>query len=116
MPSIERLAWRWAIANTIAMQALHNCPRARIVRYEDLCDKPVNLSQSLFHFAGLDWNKQTESFVNASTDFSGAERYYQVFRDPKKSVAKWRNELKVEEIDQVLRIAEQSPAGRLFMH
>jgi len=115
MQPIERLAWHWAIVNTVAIEALSNSTRGRIVRYEDLCENPVHLSKSLFNFAGLDWNRQTESFVKASTEFSGAEGYYDLLRDAKKSAHKWRNELTLEEIDQVSRIAEQSPAGRIFM-
>jgi hypothetical protein len=115
MQAIERLAWRWAISNTLAIEALSDCPRGYIVRYEDLCVNPVYISQSLFDFAGLDWNKQTESFVKATTDFSGAERFYGVFRNAKTSPHKWRNELTPGEIDQVSRIAEQLPAGRLYM-
>jgi hypothetical protein len=79
MQPLERLAWRWAISNTIAMDALCECSRARIVRYEDLCENPVQTSQSLLNFAGLTWNERTESFVKASTNFAGLERYYQVF-------------------------------------
>jgi Sulfotransferase family len=115
MQPIERVAWHWAIINTIAIEALSNCTRARIVRYEDLCENPVHLSQSLFKFAELDWNTQTESFVRASTESSGAGGYYDLRRDPQRSAHKWREELTLEEIDQVSRIAEQSPAGRMFM-
>jgi hypothetical protein len=116
MQPIERLTWHWAISNTVAMEALSGCPRGRIVRYEDLCENAIHLSQSLFDFAGIDWNPQTEAFINASSVFSGAERYYQVFRDSKKSPHKWRQELTQKETNQVLRIAEQSLAGRFVMN
>jgi hypothetical protein len=53
--------------------------------------------------------------LNGSTEFSGVERYCQVSRDPKKTSQKWRNELTPEEIYLVSRVAEQLPAGRLFM-
>ena len=81
MQPIERLAWHWAISNTIAMETLTGNTRGRIIRYEDLCENSKFVSQSLFDFAGLDWNAQTEDFVNASTKLSGVEGYYQLFRD-----------------------------------
>jgi hypothetical protein len=114
MPPIERLAWRWAIINTVAMEALNNESRGRIIRYEDLCDDPVPLSRQLFGFAGLSWQEQTESFINASTHSSTGERYYQVLRNPKNAANKWRQEMTADDIRRVLRITDQTPAGRLF--
>jgi hypothetical protein len=110
MPPVQRLAWHWAICNIMALEALRDCPRGRVIRYEDLCDNPVDLSKSLFAFVGLEWNMQTESFVNVSTESSGAERYYQIFRDPKQSAHKWRNELTADQMDQVSCVVEQLPA------
>jgi hypothetical protein len=112
MQPIERLTWHWAINNTIAMEALSGSPRGRIIRYEDLCENSKHISQSLFDFVELDWNSQTEKFVNASTEFSGVEGYYGVFRDSKKSPHKWHQELKQKDTDKILRIAEQTLPGR----
>jgi hypothetical protein len=73
----------------------------------------MEVSRQLFEFAELPWNRQTERFIQASTSRQSNE-FYSVFKDPKKSAYKWREELTEEEIHRVRSIAGDTVPGRLF--
>jgi len=108
MQPVERLAWRWLLVNEKAMQDLHGMSNSMILRYEDLCENPLRKSQELFDFAGLQWNEQTESFVDSSTHNS-KDGYYSVFKNPKEAANKWRSYLSEDEqflIRQVMNRSE----------
>lgn len=92
----ERLAWRWLLVNEKAMKELEGVNNNLVLRYEDLCENPLQKSQELFSFAGLVWNDQTEKFVSSSVHNS-KEGYYSVFKNPKEAAYKWRNYLSEEQ-------------------
>jgi hypothetical protein len=110
---VERLAWRWVLANEKAIKELEGLENCKIVRYEDLATKPMRIAKDLFRFAGLGWNPQTEGFIRKSVS-SEDKRYYSVFKDPSKSAFKWREELSDTDIERIVRILESSILGRLF--
>ncbi len=114
MTPVERLAWRWAISNEKAMNELDLFEKTRTIRYEDLCEQPERLARDLFEFSELNWNDQTEVFVQASVSHQGSERFYQVFRDPKKSASKWKQQLPTEQIDCILSSIKHTRPGKLF--
>lgn len=115
MRPIERLAWRWAISNEKCMNDIGGRPDTKVIRYEDLCEDPMSVSRELFEFAGLAWNDQTERFIHASTSYHGTESFYQVFRDPKKSAYKWKEQLSQEQISQIIDTIAQTKPGALFI-
>lgn len=114
MTPIERLAWRWALFNEKAMDDIQELERCMTVCYEDLCVAPEAVSRQLFNFAGLSWNSQTEQFIRQSTageNFS----YYSVFKDPRRSANKWRQQLTGEDIERVLNITRQTRPGQFYL-
>jgi len=115
MTPIKRLAWRWALSNEKAMNDLDPHTNSRIIRYEDLCEHPEELARELFDFSGISWNSQTEEFVKASVSHQGSERFYQVFRDPKKSASKWKTQLTDQHIACILTTIGQTRPGKLFV-
>lgn len=114
MMPVERLAWRWALSNEKAMNDLDAFENTRTIRYEDLCEQPEHLARELFEFSGLGWNPQTDKFVQASTSHQGSERFYQVFRDPKKSASKWKKQLTAEHIECIISCIGRTRPGKLF--
>ncbi len=52
MSRTERVAWRWALLNEKALSDLEGLPNCRVVRYEDLCERPHQVSRELFEFSG----------------------------------------------------------------
>lgn len=113
MPLAGQLAWQWVSLNELALEAFDGRENARLTVYEDVCADPVTHARELLAFAGLEWNEQTEDFIRRSTSYSGAERYYSVFRNAISSVSKWRSELSEEDQRIILDIARQS---RLAVH
>lgn len=110
---IERLAWRWVLFNTKAMQDIEGEPNCMTLRYEDLCRDPAGVAKKMFEFTQLSWNEQTERFVNESTS-KDVGRYYSVVKDPLKASSKWREELSAEDIDRIYSIVSKTQLGALY--
>ena len=109
----ERLAWRWVLYNDLAIRDAKNSGRCAVIRYEDVCYDPVEQMQEHFAFAGLDWPRQTESFIEKSTGKSD-DAYYSVFRDSKLAAVKWRQELAPEVIERILNVVSGTAPGSLY--
>ena len=97
MPQVEQLAWNWAILNEKVIDDLGGLDRVKLVRYQDLCEQPLQQARALFDLAGLSWDRQTEAFLRRSTSHVGPDRYYAVFRDTAAALYRWRQELSPEE-------------------
>jgi hypothetical protein len=82
-------------------------PRCRGLIYEELCAAPQTVTQQLFDFAGLDWNAQTQAFLQVSTS-RARDDYYSVFKDPLASAWRWQDELPAADVAKVAAIARQS--------
>jgi hypothetical protein len=113
MSPVERVAWRWALLNEKTLDDLSGLPNCTVVRYEDLCESPLELSRELFQFAGLSWNQQTEGFVTLSTTKNDSS-YYGVFKDPRQSAYKWKEQLSAEVVDTILQVAAKTSSGRFY--
>ncbi|MET0106814.1 MAG: sulfotransferase [Sedimenticola sp.] len=85
----ERLAWRWVLFNEKAQNDNENNKNVRILRYEDMCVSPIETTRSCFAFCNLEWNQQTELFLNSSTN-KASDSYYSVFKNPEESANKWK--------------------------
>lgn len=78
--------------------------RVRIVKYEDLLDSPVEVSQSIFSFVNLEFTEQTNSFLEACHSVH-KEGPYAVFKD--KSVSEqWKSELDPYIVSEIKREIE----------
>lgn len=114
MSPVERLAWRWVVFNEKAMvdtATLNNC---RAIRYEDLCVNPLAVVRSLFDFAELSWSEQTYNFIKESTERDSIS-YHSLFKNPARSVSKWRDELSRTDIEAICNVAKDSLPGQLFL-
>lgn len=111
---VERMAWRWVLFLEKALEDVAGLAHCRVIRYEDVCAHPLEQARELLSFAGLDWNPQTEQFLEESTDGDSAE-YFGVRRDPRYAMSKWQSELSGEDVRCILDVIRQSPAGRLYL-
>jgi hypothetical protein len=111
---IERLAWRWVLFNEKAMADTDGLANSLTVRYEDLCKHPVGMTKRMFRFAELEWQGQSERFIERSISAESKE-YYGLIKDPLRSADKWRDELGKQDIERIMAIARHIPAGRLFL-
>ena len=110
----ERLAWGWRISNTLALEALADNPRAKVLRYEDVCADPMAHARAMLDFLGLPWHPNVERFVRASTAEDRSARYFSIMRNSAEAPNRWRTSLPEETQRLVLRTASGSPPGRLF--
>lgn len=110
----ERLAWQWVLINEKAMDEAAQSKRARLVRYEDVCDDPVAAARELFAFCGLEWHAQTEAFIRESTSAVN-QRYFSVFKNPAESANRWLRELDSGCIERIVAVVRHSePLARLY--
>lgn len=107
MGAVERLAWRWVLFNEFAAEQTAGDPRCRVLIYEELCAAPQVVARQLFDFTALDWNAQTDAFLQASTR-RARDDYYSVFKDPLASAWRWQGELLAADVAKVAAIARQS--------
>lgn len=114
MSAVEQLAWNWAILNEKALEDLSGRDTVKVVLYDDLCLEPTSVARGLFDFVGLDWPPETDAFLRRSTNQRGAERYYQVFKDTRAALSKWRTELTPAEQESILAIVRQTSIARLY--
>ncbi|MGH2508901.1 MAG: sulfotransferase domain-containing protein, partial [Ktedonobacteraceae bacterium] len=77
--------------------------RVHVVRYEDLIENPIGVSQELFAFCGLEFGEQTEKFLRESSA-GHSDSPYSVYRG-KDVNSSWRGKLDsriVKDIEQEL--------------
>jgi hypothetical protein len=113
LDTLSQLALQWAIRNEKAMDEMEGDDSCITLRYEDLCETPVETTQNLFAFAGLQFADQTSQFLNACLQSQGG-KYYGVFHDPKKAASKWQRELPERDIAKVKSLVQDSRPGALY--
>ena len=121
---VERMAWIWVLANEKAEFETRENAHCTRIRYEDVCLDPSGTMKRLFTFSGLNWDRQTTEFLQASTlgtqpgKFDqltqDSRRYYGIFRDPIKAADRWKSEMKEEDIERIYRILGESDLGKLY--
>lgn len=115
---MEALLWRcsveWAFGHARA-------PRTgvHLTFYENLCREPRQELTPIFEMMGRDLHPNVDRFISASTGGErrhwsefGIGRYFSVFRDPRKSMSRWKDTLTTADQRAVLDLVEDSPIFR----
>ena len=110
---VQRLAWKWLLYNEQAFRGCRERAGYRLVRYEDICDEPVDRMRELFEFCDLDWHPQTEEFI-LQTGRRKNDKYYSIYKNPRESANKWRTELDEDTIRQIHDVVMRSYMGRMY--
>jgi hypothetical protein len=113
LSQVEQFAWNWAILNEKAIDDLRGLDRVKVLKYQDLCEHPLEQARDLLAFAGLPWDSQTEAFLRRSTTYSGPNRYYAVFRDTAASLYRWRQELSEEDQQRIHKVVQATSLAAL---
>ena len=83
---------KWKEATLLFHQLKKDYPdRFYLLRYENLVNKPLEITKDIFSFVGLEFLKQTEDFLRKCHD-QHEESQYAVFKD-KSVVDKWKDQL-----------------------
>ncbi|MCP2727414.1 sulfotransferase domain-containing protein [Limnofasciculus baicalensis] len=118
--SIEQLeAIRWCLQVEPLIQYAQTYEGGLVVVYEDLCADPHGKTTEIFQFVGWEIGESTRDFIKAST--SGEKQssktsnsYYSVYRDPRESMSKWKQQLTPEQIADIASVVRESPAINLW--
>lgn len=114
LPDAAKYAWAWLAFNEPVTESLAALPNAKIVVYEDLCQRPEAVSRDLFTFAGLDWNPRTAAFLDTSTQHDRPSGYYDVFRTTGQVPDRWRHSMSQQDQDAVRTVVSLSPLARCW--
>jgi len=106
----EIAAWYWVIANEAMFEGLEGRSNAAAFAYDLACLDPGRYFEDAFAHAELPMQPQTRAFIDEVRDRppDGSAKYYSLFRNPRESSQKWRQELSPAQIDAVLAIAGES--------
>jgi len=78
-----------------------------IIKYEELVDNPIVVSQSIFNFVGLEFTEQTESYLK-TTHSVHQESRYAVFKN-KNVKNKWKRQLNSKIINEIFSDIKKTP-------
>ncbi|WP_138419832.1 sulfotransferase family protein [Aquibacillus sediminis] len=90
--------WKEATKLFLEMKRQHK-ERVFLVKYENLVKNPVDMSEKIFDFFGLDYTSQTSNFIKDSTKIKQKD-VYSVFKG-KKDVNDWKNDLNGSIVNKV---------------
>ena len=113
MSAVERQAWRWYVSTEKALRDTEGLPNCLTVLYEDVCRNPMEMTRRMFAFSNLNWNAQTEGFIETSTSREKSS-YYSVFKNPLQSANRWRQQLPNAAIDSIVAVVGRTGAGKLY--
>jgi len=105
----EQLESLWMMQNEKVMEEMAGNPQYKLVRYEDLCDDPLETLEALFSHTGVPMTNQVRKFVMRSQSGDGKnEKYFQIVRDTKKASRKWKEELDSAQISRIMAFVGSS--------
>jgi hypothetical protein len=113
MEPIERLAWSYVVSMENMLENLRGRADCKLLLYEDLCEKPVDLLQELFDFCGLHFDQQCYKFLAESTS-KDKQEYFSIYKNPIDSAYKWKKELSVIEQKMVKKQLDHSAIGNFW--
>jgi hypothetical protein len=114
LPDAAKYAWNWRAFNETAHHSIAGRSNARVVVYDDLCANPDAEARAILEFAGLRWNRQTETFLARSTSYDGPAGYYAVARNSIAAADRWRTSMAPEDQNAVRLTVRNSPLIRYW--
>lgn len=111
--TFELEAFRWALLNSLAIEAVSNHPGCIIVRYEDLCANTEAVLRNILSRLGLTWDEGIEQFAQHSTT-NTSNRFYGLHRQ-EQHLDQWRQSMPEAQIDRVLEIVGDTPAWQQYV-
>lgn len=80
-----------------ALSAAYSCLKSyqdnKIIFYEDLCERPLEIFGEMFEFAGLNLDAQLEQYIMSSTTNGDRSIHWNTNRDSKKMIDIWGNDI-----------------------
>ncbi|MDJ0687656.1 MAG: hypothetical protein QNJ41_04020 [Xenococcaceae cyanobacterium MO_188.B32] len=115
----EQEALHWLVENGRALRICQKHSQGLIVIYEELTERPLEIAQKVFQHFNLTMPEESVAFIEESTKKSltsaikrgevNMNQYFTVFRDPKVSRDRWKEEMSKEDRIRVMQIVKDSP-------
>jgi hypothetical protein len=80
------------------LESLNTYPDSKIVVYEDLCSKPLEIFHELFDFTDLSWDENVEKLVINRSAGGDRGQLYSTSRDSKNMINSWKGKISEEEL------------------
>ncbi|MEQ9552875.1 MAG: sulfotransferase domain-containing protein [Coleofasciculus sp. G3-WIS-01] len=119
MSNVQLGAVIWRLQVEPLVEFARSYERGLVVVYEDLCTDPQGKVSEIFDFVGWRLDQPTLDFLNQSTagehnSFNQSKAYYSVYRDPRKSMSKWKTQLTAEQKADIASVIRESPLKDLW--
>ncbi len=85
-----------------ALRALSGYAERMIVRYEDLCLRPVEVFRRLYDFAQLEWTDDTVRLIEAKSSGGDRNEAFATERDSRRMASAWQTEIGRRELDELM--------------
>ena len=115
----ERLTIAWVADTNLVLETTLACESVHHVVYEQLCLETMPCMERVYTHVGLEMVDQAREFISASSGNAdrnelGVDSYFSVYRDSKKSMHKWRQILRQEQVDKIRAVCAYSRACEAF--
>ncbi len=113
----EAVRWRFQVEPLV--EYVRNHDQSLLVVYEDLCTDPHSKITAIFDFVGWQLDQAVHDFIDLSTSgetkvSESSKAYYSVYRDPTKSMSKWKTQLTEQQKIDIASIISDSPLKDLW--
>lgn len=103
----ERFGYWWVVANEKVLGECEKISHAKIVVYEELCLNPEKIMAEIYDFFEWEFSKEIKSRISNMTQRND-QRYYSVFKDPRKTMHAWKDGLEPEESRKIQEVLATS--------
>ena len=115
---VEAVRWRLQVEPLAKFIGDRSC-QSLLVVYEDLCVDPHGKVQEIFDFVGWQLDQNIRDFIDLSTAgerkaAKSSKAYYSVYRDPQKSMSKWKTQLTEQQKIDIASVICDSPLKNLW--
>lgn len=110
----ERLAVIWLCLNESAIQNHCGLDKVHVISFDDFCISPYEETERLFGFLGIEKRKQTDNFLNQSTNHHSRE-YFGLQRRSASVPTSWQDRLSDEVIADVMKIVRLGTSIRRYL-
>ncbi len=109
----------WRIYVEPMVEFIENYDNGLLIVYEDMCRDPLGVSERIFDFAGWEMTDFTKNYIRKTTTEKKIQRstsksYYSIFKDPGKSMNKWKTQLSDREKRDIALVIKDSPLKKFW--
>lgn len=85
------------------LEQIADCDQVKIVRYEDVCQAPLETFQGLYRELGLEWSAMSEQWVRGSSNAKlQSKDHFSIRRDSVKNAYRWRESVTQDQLQALM--------------